>query len=288
MSVETGQGLDPRPANMVLRPSGTSLPAAFPVVVSQTFPETNFAGVGDEVRLTPLRIEHDIAVVVGLLESFPTVDPALGDVAVIDLPTYQMMGYEPGFGVDDVDSYWIDVESEHETVVSALQSSPLESFAVTSQERVVDGLVSDPVALGTIGALTVGFVAAAVFAAVGFAVSATVSARERLVEFGLLRALGLTPRQLGWWLFLEQGALVVVSLILGTLVGWVLTGLLVPLVTLTQDGSLVVPQLIVQYPWRTIAGLEIAVVVVLGLIVTALTLILRRVGLGSLLRLGGE
>lgn len=149
-------------------------------------------------------------------------------------------------------------------------------------------LVSDPVALGIIGALTVGFIAAAVFAAVGFAVSATVSARERMVEFALLRALGLTPRQLGWWLVLEQGALVLTSLALGTLVGWVLTTLVLPLVILTQDGELANPPVIVQYPWQAIAGLELAVVAVLGVIVTILSVALLRIGLGSLLRLGDE
>ena len=45
-------------------------------------------------------------------------------------------------------------------------------------------------------------------------------ARERVTEFGLLRALGLSPRQLGIWMALEQGLLVVSGLALGTLVGW--------------------------------------------------------------------
>jgi ABC-type antimicrobial peptide transport system permease subunit len=144
------------------------------------------------------------------------------------------------------------------------------------------------VALGTIGALTVGFVAAAVFAAVGFAVSATVSTRERLIEFALLRALGLSPRQLGSWLILEQGVLVLVSLLFGTVIGVILTAAILPLTTLTQDGGPAVPEVIVLYPWGAVAGLQLAVVAVLGVIVTVLTALLRRVGLGSLLRLGED
>ena len=140
----------------------------------------------------------------------------------------------------------------------------------------------------TIGALTLGFVAAAVFAAVGFAVSATVSARERMVEFALLRALGLSGRQLGIWLAVEQGALVLVSLGLGTLIGIVLTATLLPLVSLTQTGDPAVPAVIVEYPWTAIIGLELAVVAVLAVIVVVMTVLLRRVGLGSLLRLGED
>lgn len=289
MAIETGQGwTGASPVFMSLRPIGGEPSQWIPVVVTDTFVETNFTDIGEEVRLPPLRIDNDTGLVVGTLESFPTMDPSRGETIIVDLPTYQMMGYEPGFGLPQVDSYWITGSGDDAELAEQLQGSPLFSFSAPSAEEFAETLVSDPVALGTIGALTVGFVAAAVFAAVGFAVSATVSARERMVEFALLRALGLSPRQLGWWLALEQGALVVVSLALGTLIGWILTATLLPMVTLTQDGGPANPDVIVQYPWDAIVGLVLAVVGVLGLIVLLLTLLLRRVGLGSLLRLGEE
>jgi ABC-type antimicrobial peptide transport system permease subunit len=131
-------------------------------------------------------------------------------------------------------------------------------------------------------------VAAAVFATVGFAVSATVSARERLVEFALVRALGLSRRQLAAWLSLEQGVLVVLSLLLGTLVGVLLTAVVLPLITLTQGGQPAVPPVLVRYPWTVILALEIGVVAVLAAVVTAMTVLLRRIGLGSLLRMGED
>jgi hypothetical protein len=258
------------------------------VVVSESFPTTAFVDVGDDLRLPPLRIDNDKGVIAGTLAGFPSTDADLGEVVVLDLPTYQMMGYEPGSAIENADVYWSAIDGPEGPVLDALLSPPISSFGVESRRALIDRLVSDPVALGTIGALTVGFVAAAVFAAVGFAVSATVSARERLVEFALLRALGLSPRQLGGWLLLEQGVLVLVSLGLGTLLGALLTSTILPLVTLTQDGEAAVPTVIVEYPWGAIAGLETAVVVVLGLIVTSMVVLLRRIGLGSLLRMGED
>jgi len=129
-------------------------------------------------------------------------------------------------------------------------------------------------------------VAAAVFASVGFAVSATVSARERLTEFALLRALGLSNPQLGAWLAIEQAALVALSLGLGTAIGLLLSWLALPLISVTQVGTVPIPSLTVQYPWSTILLLELAVVGSLAVIVTVLITLLRRLGLGSLLRLG--
>jgi hypothetical protein len=257
-------------------------------VVSDTFPATAFVDVGDQLRLPPLRIENDTAVIAGTISAFPSTDANLGEVFVLDFPTYQMMGYEPGSGIGSPDFYWAALDGPETPVPDALASPPINSFRVESEQGLVDRLVSDPVALGTIGALTVGFVAAAVFAAVGFAVSATVSARERLVEFALMRALGLSPRQLGVWLLLEQGVLVLLSLALGTALGALLTSTILPLVTLTQDGRTAVPEVIVQYPWPAIAGLEVAVVVVLAVIVSAMIILLRRIGLGSLLRMGED
>jgi ABC-type antimicrobial peptide transport system permease subunit len=198
------------------------------------------------------------------------------------------MGYEPGFGLDRADHYWLATAGQDPAVVGSLQAAPYKSRSVASSEELTESLVSDPVALGTIGALTVGFVAAAVFAAVGFAVSATVSARERLIEFALIRALGLSPRQLGMWLAVEQSVLVAASLAMGTLIGGLLTAAILPLISLTQDGAPAVPDVIVLYPWDIILLLEIAVVIVLGVIVLVMSVLLRRIGLGSLLRLGED
>jgi ABC-type lipoprotein release transport system permease subunit len=286
--IETGSGYGVAPAYFSIRPAGTVLPDTFPVVVSDGFPKTFFAGVGEEINLPPLRISDSEASITGTIATFPTVDPALGEFVVADLATIQMMSYEPGFGLANVDSYWLATGEGETAAIAALRSPPLSSMQVSSSQELTDSLVSDPVALGTIGALTVGFVAAAMFAAVGFAVSATVSARERLIEFALLRALGLSRRQLGAWLIVEQGVLVVMSLALGTLVGIVLTAVILPLIALTQDGRAAVPDVIVIYPWRAVLGLELAVVSVLGAIVAVLTALLRRIGLGSLLRLGDD
>jgi hypothetical protein len=286
--IETGSGFNVAPAYFTIRPSGTTLPDSFPAIVSETFPETAFVDVGEETPLPALGIQRDNVLIAATIGPFPTVDAGGRETVVIDLPTYQIMGYEAARGLDQVDSHWLASTGDDRAVVSDLRAAPLSSFEVESRQELTDGLLSDPVALGTIGALTVGFVAAAVFAAVGFAVSATVSARERLIEFALLRAVGLSPRQLGWWLALEQGVLVIVSLALGTVIGIILTAFVLPLVTLTQSGRPALPDVIVTYPWPAIAGLELAVVAVLALIVVVMTVLLRRVGLGSLLRLGEE
>ncbi len=287
VDIETGLGSGTAPAYFSLRPHLSDLPASFPIIVSPGFLTANSVAIGDSVRLPALRVDAS-ATIAGTVSAFPTLDLTLGEAVLLDLATLQSLAYEPGLGPPGASEYWMSVDGDDSMVVAELASPPLNSSGVQSRRELADQLVSDPVALGTIGALTLGFVAAAVFAAVGFAVSATVSARERMVEFALLRALGLSGRQLGLWLAVEQGALVLVSLGLGTLIGIVLTATLLPLVSLTQTGEPAVPAVIVEYPWTAIIGLELAVVAVLAVIVVVMTVLLRRVGLGSLLRLGED
>jgi ABC-type lipoprotein release transport system permease subunit len=62
--------------------------------------------------------------------------------------------------------------------------------------------------------------------ALGIVNTLFMSLHERMFEFGVLRALGTRPRGMAALVLLEAGALAVVSIVLGALLGWAVTGLL--------------------------------------------------------------
>jgi ABC-type antimicrobial peptide transport system permease subunit len=199
------------------------------------------------------------------------------------------MTFTPGQRPLQPDERWMRVaEGASDDVAAQLTAAPYTSNQVFNQEERETTLKSDPVALGTLGSLSLGFVAAAIFAGLGFAVSAAVSAHERLTEFALLRAIGLSSRQLVGWLSIEHGILVVISLIGGTVLGLLLSWVALPVISITQEARHAVPEVIVVYPWQEILLLEVGVVAMLLLSVGVLAVLLRRLGLGSLLRLGEE
>lgn len=271
-----------------LRPAGTELPETIPVLVSETFLESTASSLGDttEMRVGDLRGNVTIA---GVIRGFPTVAADSAGIVIADLATVAMHHFEPGRTIVGPDELWLEVDSTAiEPVAEALSQDPFVSRSVDSRSERAQSLLSDPVALGNIGSLSLGFVAAAIFAGIGFIVSAVVSARERITEFALLRALGLSPRQLARWMSLEHGVLLVISLIGGTLLGLALAWLVLPLISVTQQATQVVPGVIVVVPWQTIVLLELGIVVVLFAVVAVLALVLRRGGLGSLLRLGED
>jgi hypothetical protein len=287
LHIQTGLGFGGDVVYAV-RPESTR-PDRYPVGAISGWLEETGRRVGDVIALDTLGTGASQAAIAGAIEAFPGPQPVGGGPLLIaDLATVQILRYTPGGTIGPVDEVWLEVAGDQEAVVNTLIDAPFQSVLVLSRDdRFVD-LSTDPVALGTIGALTIGFIAATVFAAVGFAVSAAVSARERVTEFGLLRALGLSPRQLGIWMAVEQGLLVMSGLALGTLVGWALTAVILPLISVTQQGATATPDVEIVYPWATVFTIQAGLIVVLAVIVAVMTVVLRRRGLGSLLRMGED
>ncbi len=266
---------------------GTQPDASLPIVAGRAFLSAVAARVGDETRID-IGSQRQPATVVGSIDAFPTLDPD-APLVVADLPTLSLLRYRLSGETTPIDAWWLAARPEAVAGAAAtLAEAPYSSRSVVSSVARGEALRTDPVALGVIGALAIGFVAAALFAGIGFVVSASVSARERLTEFALLRALGLSPAQLSGWLSIENGMLVTISLVGGTGLGLLMSWVALPFITVTQDASKAVPSVIVAIPWGSIAILELVTVAVLAVMVVVLALLLRRIGLGSALRLGDE
>jgi hypothetical protein len=257
-------------------------------IVSDEFLTATEGRVGDELQVDIAGSRRPLQIV-GAVSAFPTVDPDSGPMILVDFPTYSALQFQTSGRIDAADEWWLATDNDETTSIAAtLGAPPYSSWKIDDRFSRAELLRTDPVALGIIGALSLGFVSAALFAVIGFVVSAAVSAHERLTEFSLLRALGLSPRQLSGWLSLENGLLVLISLIGGTALGLLMAWMVLPFVTLTQDASTVVPGIIVAIPWSSILLLEGITIGALALVVLALAFLLRRVGLGTVLRLGEE
>ena len=93
----------------------------------------------------------------------------------------------------------------------------------------------------TLGALLAGFVAALAFAAVGFTVNLVIGSRERISEFVVLRAIGLSRRQIMGVLLIEQTFLVGLGLVIGLVIGVGVSALVVPLVVISPTAEATIP-----------------------------------------------
>ncbi|WP_077192456.1 ABC transporter permease [Streptomyces lydicus] len=158
-------------------------------------------------------------------------------------------------------------------VVGALRSRPdTDPGQVLVRDEIARQLHDDPLGLGPRSALTAAAAVAVALAAVGFAVGAAGSVRERAREFAVLRALGAPRRQLARMIAAEQGVLIALALAVGGALGTVLTRAVVPLVVLTGQAGRPVPPVLVELPAGQVAALLAAVAAVPLLVVAGIGL----------------
>jgi hypothetical protein len=279
--VTTGRSQFGATATYAIQPVGDPVPDEVGVLVSRSWFDANERSLGDPVGLDALGRQDGR--IVGVVDAFPTVVPADAFVVLVDLPTVAAASYEAGATLLTIDELWLSTDRP---MLGALQAEPYEAVSVVERDELGADLLADPPAVGTIGSMTIGFVTAAALSVVGFLVAATVSARDRAGEFALLRALGLTSRQLAAWTFLEQAALIVLSIVIGTGVGLGLAAFVLPAVALTSGGGEVYPPVDVVYPWASIVAVLAVVLAGLVAAVLGINLALRRLAVARQLRVG--
>ena len=256
-------------------------------VVNQAFLGQTAAHLGDRVTVPLDGGPRDVRIV-GAVRSFPTTDPSR-PVAIVDLASLELLRYQAAHATRQPTEWWLAADDgAAAAAVAEDRSGPFARATVLSRLERTASLGADPLALGIIGALALGFVVAGLFAVIGLAASAAVSARQRRGEFALLRALGLSGGQLSGWLWLENASLVLVSLVAGTGLGLVIGWVVLPYITVTQQATVPFPPVIVETPWATILVLEAVTAGALALTVLGLAAVLRRAGVGSVLRMGGD
>ncbi|MFI1499493.1 FtsX-like permease family protein [Streptomyces platensis] len=158
-------------------------------------------------------------------------------------------------------------------VVAALRDRPdTDPGQVLVRDEIAGQLHDDPLGLGPQTALTAAAAVAVALAAVGFAVGAAGSVRERAREFAVLRALGAPRPQLARMITAEQGVLIALALAVGAGLGTVLTRAVVPLIVLTEEAGRPVPPVVVELPPGPVAALLAAVAAVPLLVVAAIGL----------------
>lgn len=141
-------------------------------------------------------------------------------------------------------------------------------------EAVRKAIKADPLALGLRSVTLFGYLLTAVLSLAGFGTHFYLSTRQHGRTYIVLRALGLSPRQLYGTLLLEQAVLILAGLGMGTALGLLLNRLTLPGLPLSLAGRQPVPAFLAETDWgavgRIYATLAAAFFAALGLATGAL------------------
>ncbi len=232
--------------------------------------------VGSRIELTVggRRLPVEVLALVDSVPTASTPDRAV----VLDLPTVLSTADPPtadrrlSSRVLEPTEWWLAPARPLD--VEALRAQLPGGSTVALRTEVVEERLANPVNAGMRASMLLVTAAALVLAAVGFAATTAALGRERRRENAVLLALGMPPSRIRRTLEAERVAVVVLTVVVGLVLG-VLSALAVVPVLVGGDGHRQVPRVVVDLPWTSLglfAGLVAVVLAVVGV------LVLRRVG----------
>ncbi len=258
---------------------------------SSVLVERGYAGrvglrIGDRMvaRMNDLDATVDVPlIVVGYINLFPTVYPEDGPFVVGNLDyIFDQEGGQFPYHV------WMQVQPQatEKSIYAGLVDLGLKVF---NKGFAPDSIIQErdrPERQGFFGLLSVGFVASAFLTVLGFLFYSVLSFQRRFVELGMLRAIGLSSRQLAVLLGWEQALIIGVGMLAGTIIGISASQLFIPFLQVRRAGTALMPPFVVQIAWDQIAIIYVVFGAMLLLAVIVMMALLRRMKLFQAVKLG--
>jgi putative ABC transport system permease protein len=214
--------------------------------------------------------------VAGILDLFPTQYPDDGTFFVGNLDyAFEQMGYEYPYDV------WLKLDGQRpaDEIVADLEAIGFQIIDYADAESLVLEAQTQPGRQGLFGVLSVGFVAAAGLTALGFLLYAVFSFRQRFIELGVLRAIGLSVVQMAAFLAGEQLSLILTGAAVGTGLGVWASRLFIPFLQVQGGPHPHTPPFVVHIAWDGIVQIYLVfgAMLLLGVVLMLVLLVRMRV-----------
>jgi hypothetical protein len=269
-----------------LRLSQTWTEEPLPALASPAFMAAAGLDVGDLVRAEVETAEVDLRIA-GVVDYFPTMyEQSDGgylitarDLLLARLNDSALQSTNPNEVLIETDGH-VSPES-----LSALVPMLSQSWQAESVRK---ALKANPLALGLRAVTFFGSALMVLLSLVGFATHFYLSIRQQEILYGVMRALGLSPRQLYRWMVFEQAILILAGLVLGTVLGLLLNQVTLPRLPVSLGDQQPIPPFVPRADWLALAGLYLLLAVALALTLGIVSALLRRARLHRILRIGQE
>ncbi|MCP5100628.1 MAG: FtsX-like permease family protein, partial [Chloroflexi bacterium] len=147
---------------------------------------------------------------------------------------------------------------------------------------------ADPMALGLRSVTFFGYTLTTLLSLVGFATHFYLSAKQREATYGVLRSIGMSPRELYGTLALEQVILILAGLALGTALGVILNQITLPGLPITLGDRPPVPPFVARNDWWAIGQIYLTLAAAFLVALGVATWMLWRTQIHRVLRIGEE
>ncbi len=254
------------------------------VLVSRSFIEETGLQAGNDLFVFVEGISRPINfTIAGVLNYFPTLYPEDGHFFVGNLDhIYRTIGARPY-------DIWLrlDGTARPGDILDTLRDRGFIITAATDSRRETAVWRTDPQRTALFGILSLGFVVATVISGLAFLLHALFALRQRILQFGLLRAIGLSTVQITAVVVFEKLFLVMLAAVGGTLIGALTAALFVPLLQIGTAVHGSTPPFVVAPAWGQAVKIYLAFAVMVAVTLAIVIGQLRQLRIYEAIKLGG-
>lgn len=252
------------------------------VLVNGEFLRRHNLAPGDRVTLTAEGQAEVSVVLYGALDYFPTLIPAEGDFFIANLDYIEEnLGLRPY-------QVWLKLRpgARVQAVIDALDAHGIQTLRADDHRQRLIQARRDPQVNGLLGGLTNSFLTVATITVAGFLLYASLSIRSRVLQFGLLRAMGLSVSQSIAIVVLEQVFVVALTALLGTGLGHAAARIFIPF--LKAGAGEPVPPFVIDHEVVDQLRLYAVLLLMLTAGTAGLVTALRRLRIAEAVKLGED
>ncbi|HLF71957.1 MAG TPA: ABC transporter permease [Dehalococcoidia bacterium] len=261
-----------------------------PAIASRRLLENYNIRLGGEI---PLVIGKNVMMVSiqGVVDYFPTMEDTKDGFLIMNQEhLFQFAGIiaeQSPRGPNEIWANFSKDPTERQAAVDAMYDQyGIVSGQIVDIETVLKKVRTDPVVrAGGSGILLLALIAAFSILALGFALTLYLGGQARTVEFSVMRAVGLSPRQVFVMIGLEYLLVAAIGLAIGTIAGLRISETMLSFLNVTEGGTRVVPPFVLTTQWDTVAIAFVATGVAFIVGVVALAFYFLKVPVSRAIRL---
>jgi putative ABC transport system permease protein len=260
-------------------------------LVSTSYQQQNNAKVGDTIRVSVSNQPEMELVIFGFVDYWPTCYPYI-TVGEYDYDHFVIMNFDYLFTKSELKPYevWAKMapDATSQALYEDIQSKGLEMENIIDLNQQMIEKKNDPLLQGTNGALTLGFIVTLCICAVGFYIYWILSIKSRALQFGIMRAMGMTFKSVVRMLALEQVLISIVAILIGIVIGGIASEMFVPMLQMVYAASDQVPPFVVTASRADYYKVYAIVAVILTTGFAAIGYLISRIKISQAIKLGED
>lgn len=255
------------------------------ILISKSLADLYEVELGDEIAMKWSGNDFVSATVLAVVDYWPGINPN-------DTPNFVVMNYNYCYTETQLEPYevWLKLAdgATSEELYADITATRLPIESLTDSSQLLIAEKNEPQLQGMNGALTLGFIIIMIMTIIGFLIYWILSIKSRTLQFGILRAMGVTFKEIIGIIGYEQILVSGVSIAVAFVIGGVASDLFVPLFQMMYDVVDQIPPFFVSAAGSDYIKIYAIIVLMLGGGFAIFGHIIKKININKALKLGED